>query len=177
MLEGLKRGRTRPSWNRSSIYGRILRILINMAGGKKRVRFGSNPVTHKKVVPKFEQKDEIIRFSFTAFDSTRKWNSTKKEIFWNLANKLKAYEQMTWGQLAGNKGKNHPIDLDKLPKKSYKALEKLNFDDYDQIWSLSLSSKERIWGFAYSSKSNHQYFLILWWDPEQKVYPVSKKHT
>jgi hypothetical protein len=89
-----------------------------------------------------------------------------------LLKKLQEYEARTWNEILGDKKREHPVPVTKLPTEARKRLEQLKLDDLDELTRLRLNGKQRIWGHL-----DGYIFKILWWDPEHTVCPSALKHT
>ena len=98
-------------------------------------------------------------------------NLESKSKVEDIINKLKNYERLSWGEIEKS-NQNHLIPLDRISKEARERLGEMQLYDLDSLFSFRLSGKERIWGWRYLGL-----FYIIWWDPEHKVYPVSKRHT
>ena len=76
---------------------------------------------------------------------------------------------MTWADV---KKRDHPIERNKIITEAQQRLEELQRDDVDELWRLRFTGQQRLWGIR-----NQRVFRILWWDPEHKICPTTKKHT
>ncbi len=121
-----------------------------------------------------DKSNDTIIFSFERFDSLSRWSESKREIktsFWDIADKLKSFEEKTWAALAANEKEHHSVDFYKLEKPAKEAATAIGIDEYDKIWSLRLNGKQRIWGIRYQET---RYFMVIWWDPEHQVCKSKK---
>ena len=84
--------------------------------------------------------------------------------------RLKGFESMMWKEILGPK--NHPICIGQITPAAQRRLTELNQDDTDELISLTIEGQLRIWG-----KKQGLAFMVLWWDPNHEVYPVSLRHT
>lgn len=111
------------------------------------------------------------RFGMIDLDGPWGWlNIRSKDTLVYIMEKLRNFETMTWREIDENRH-NHPMPLEKIPKKARERLKERELDD-QELYSFHLSAKERIWGIR-----EREAFYIIWWDPEHTVYPVQKKHT
>ena len=130
------------------------------------------PTVQKKpvIAPLFENNEGTIIFSFQWFDSVSRWGQSKEVNFWDVAEKLKSFEQRQWKHLAGYTKRDHPIEFHKLEKEAQEYIGRTGiFDDHDEIWSLHLDGTKRLWGLKYQ-----RYCMVIWWDPDHKICPSLK---
>lgn len=98
----------------------------------------------------------------------------KNNFFWgHLFQYFKDLESKLWGELESetfgreSKSKHHWSDVSKLSKEAQKRLEELKLDDHEALFSIRLNGKNRLWGIR-----ENNYFQVLWFDFDHKVYPV-----
>lgn len=141
----------------------------------KRAKIYKPPPSQKKakLTPRIEAEGNTVLFSFQWFDSGRKWGSKAKHKFWAIADKLKSSEGRTWAQLSADRN-DHYIGLDKFPTKTKKVIVKRGLDEFDGLWSLRITGGCRLWGVRWQES---RYFMVVWWDPDHKAYPVNKRYT
>lgn len=101
------------------------------------------------------------------------WHHISREQAETIRSKLSSFESMTWFDiLIDSKKFHHIVATEKLSKEAQKRLIEIELDDQDELVSLRLGGTERVWGLREKNA-----FLLLWWDPEHKVYPSPKKYT
>lgn len=123
-----------------------------------------------KITPLFDNNEGTIVFSFQWFDGVSRWGKTQEVNFWDVAEKLKSFEQKEWKHLAGYTKRDHPIEFHKLVKDAQDLVSKMGiFDDHDEMWSLHLDGTKRLWGLKYG-----RYFMAVWWDPDHNICPTLK---
>jgi len=135
---------------------------------------GYKPETGKrpKLSPVFEKEDDTVIFSFLWFDHSTQWETGKQKNlhnFWELAGKLKSFEERSWRHIAGNQDRDHSIPLSRLVPQAQELAVAKNIDDYDEIWSFHLTGTQRLWGVKHGRR-----FMIIWWDPEHQICPSLK---
>ena len=113
--------------------------------------------------------DRIDRDGPFAFNLARQ-DFKHKEVL----QKLMEYGCMTWNEIVsqthdGGKSKHHYLSSNGLSKD---ACERINTKcvDHDNIFSFALQNKLRIIGLREGAE-----FYIVWYDPEHKFCPGSKK--
>ena len=99
------------------------------------------------------------------------WQNIGDSVLLEIQKKLKNFETQTWQEIEKT-GNNHFIKRSDIVTEARKRLRELCLEDIDELYSLRLSGKGRIWGIR-----EREILKVLWWDPEHKVYPVSKSHT
>lgn len=143
---------------------------------QRQPKIGHTPSTEKSPrIPSLSKESETILFCFKRFDNTIKIIDEHKyngDDFWVISNKLKSFEGLTWRHLASNKRRNHPIEVSMIHKDAQDSLRRMQLDDTDHVWSLRFDGESRLWGIPHS-----RFFLVLWWDPQHKIYEVKKKNT
>lgn len=106
------------------------------------------------------------RFSLLQLDGPFGWQpiggSTRA-----VRDRLAALERSTWDEiLVRAKKQNHSVPIANLCGEAQKELRRIELDDVDQIWSLRMAGRPRVWGFL-----RHEFFYLLWWDPEHAICP------
>jgi hypothetical protein len=105
----------------------------------------------------------------------------REDYFWkHIHPKLSTLENMTWADLEGQsyssggrrKSSNHWVLIKDLAKEARRRIDELNYDDHETIFSIRLSGTQRLYGFR-----ENNYFRILWYDPNHKIFPSSKRNT
>lgn len=144
-----------------------------MAKNKKPVA-GAEPTSHRH--PSSEPDDygkrkPVWKFSIMDFDGPFGCGQITAAKIKEIHRKLCAFETMAWNEIERN-GQSHFMPPSIISKTAQSRLAEINQDDADNLFSLRLTGTERIWGI----RDRHVY-KILWWDPDHKVYPVSKKNT
>ena len=103
------------------------------------------------------------------WDGAFSWNNC--ENFGEVLKKLGELEKLPWVELR-SKG-SHNSDIEIFSQEAKSRLADLKLDDHDEFYSFRLNGKIRVWALQHGSC-----MLLLWWDPDHKVYPVEKKkHT
>lgn len=101
------------------------------------------------------------------------WQHISVQRLFHVQEKLMGYERKTWDEAYNNRGSGlKHIPIDNLPGKARKRLEKLKLDDVDGLWEFRLSGLERVWGVRMGNVC-----YLLWWDPDHKVFPSTKRNT
>lgn len=90
--------------------------------------------------------------------------NTHTVLIETIIEKLRGFEQQTWGQIFNSDGcPNHSIHISKLNKCARKRLRELMLDaDIDRIISLRLQAKVRLYGFFQDDSA----LSILWYDTD-----------
>lgn len=119
---------------------------------------------------------DTVVVQFGRFDIGGEWCLSKitPDAMQTLLVRIRDIETMTIAEAFNNRdepGKDY--SLDDLPsKEARQRLVELEYDDEDHISRLRVTSRGRLYGFRRDAR-----FYALWWDPEHKIYPSSKKHT
>jgi hypothetical protein len=117
-----------------------------------------------------------VQWCFELFDAVTDWRinvgAEDHASFISVADHLKAYSRLTWGDIQSRKDRDHPIPIEKLCDRARARLIELQRDDADELWRLRFSGTQRLWGV----KVGHVLRLI-WWDPDHQVCPCPKKNT
>ena len=101
------------------------------------------------------------------------WHTIQTDQLHFIREKLQNFESMTWNEiLVQGKKFNHAVKTSGIVKEAKDRLKSLYLDDVEELVSLRLAGEQRIWGIRQGVA-----LLLLWWDPEHKVYPSQKKHT
>lgn len=92
-----------------------------------------------------------------------------------VADRLHAFETMTWGEVIGKpfeKKKTHLIPLEgaKLSTDALERIKELKLDQLERLVSLRISAPKRVWGFIEPTGVCN----LVWWDPDHKFYPVDE---
>lgn len=115
---------------------------------------------------------ERVFFSFEIFDGRSRWcDSSPKDAlinFWDVAEKLKSFQQRKWAEIAAKEDRDHTVDTDRIIRDAQKVLEHREYEDFD-LWSFHINGTQRIWGIR-----ERDMFMVLWWDPHHKVCPSLK---
>ncbi|HUI89167.1 MAG TPA: hypothetical protein VLX61_10650 [Anaerolineales bacterium] len=132
-----------------------------------------NPQLKKKPVIKLEPRfdNDTVIFSFQWFDSINRWCPEDREHthdFWEIAEKLKSFEQRQWRHIAANQNRDHSIPFSRLIPEAQRIATEKRIDDFDQIWSFHLTGTQRIWGIK---RDNDNHFMVIWWDPHHQLCP------
>lgn len=95
------------------------------------------------------------------------------DVLEDVLDKMADFESMTIKQLfhtGGHPGKLYEVS--ELPDHAHGRLVEISRDDEDRIARLRLTGTQRLYGFL-----RGHVFHVLWWDPDHKVWPSTKKHT
>lgn len=125
----------------------------------------------KKPKAKEKPSDSLtIRWCFSTFDNY-KWteDNYKHDDFYDIAKHFKDYEGMTWASI---KRRDHPISINKIIREAQTRLAEIQEEDIDALWRLGFKGLQRLWGIR-----DNENFRLLWWDPQHKIYPSTRKHT
>lgn len=148
------------------------------AKGRKRPALGRQlPPPRKQVhtgsVPDWLDKKPSWRLSRLEKYGPGGWQKLAMEDGLRALAALGELERLTWREILQRDGKrNHVIPVYKLEKFAQEHLKRTKLADVDDLISLRVSGKERLWGIPQGSA-----LLVLWWDPDHRIYTVSKKNT
>ena len=125
-----------------------------------------NPVNQPN---SYYSKNPSWRFSKIDIEHD-KWSFVGNNILSDIKkiNRLKAYEQQTWGKIIGDR--NHFITHG-LAKEAQDRIIELGLND-DRLFSLTVNGEERIFGILEDG-----ILFFLWYDDKHCVCPSHKKHT
>ena len=84
--------------------------------------------------------------------------------------KLYEFECKNWDEI--RRSGSHPILIGDIAKAARDRLRVLRMDDVDELMSFRISGTQRVWCLQ-----RLNIMKILWWDPDHKVCPATKKHT
>lgn len=133
-----------------------------------------NGFNANKQVPSPKTKErQPFRWSFSIldFDGPFGWNNCEsKEKFLYILKKKGEIEDFNFQQLIAQG--SHPIAIDKIIPEARKRLKKIKQDDVAGLFSLHFAGKHRVWCILVENV-----FKVLWWDPDHKICPCTKKHT
>lgn len=141
---------------------------------EKTAKWGKQPPTEKKPVfsPVYEREDEKVIFSFLWFDRGGRWETGQQKNMhdvWEIAEKLKSFEQKKWSFIAANSDRDHQIPFSELESFAQKAALQRGLEEFDGIWSFHLTGRQRLWGVRAGD-----FFMTIWWDPEHQICPALK---
>lgn len=97
---------------------------------------------------------------------------------YEVLDKMISYSSIKWKQLKlqthdDGRSKHHYLELTRLSKEAQIRIKAMHLEEeVDLLFSMSLKNKLRIIGIRDKEK-----FYVLWYDPEHKVCPSTKKHT
>jgi len=94
------------------------------------------------------------------------WDSTARRV---MIDKLPVFERMDTSSFLGICHRHPTRGLD---REAVQRLRKIKLDDMELLYSLPMSGIGRLWCMKHTNMMS-----VLWWDPEHKVFPVSKKRT
>lgn len=84
---------------------------------------------------------------------------------------MRTFEGMTVSQLT-TQGSHHRLPVTSLSKEAQERLVTLQLDDINEVWSFRVNALKRFWCIK-----DQNVYALLWWDPEHRVYPVTKRNT
>ncbi len=144
--------------------------------GKKTVPINAVARPNEKQVKSNRSQESISEtkpsWRFSTVDKTGPfaWPIEKPEEA-TIVSKLHSFDSMTWADIAG-KG-HHALVSSTLSTEAQKRLQELKKDDEsEQLFSFRLEGKLRVICIRHNNIAN-----LLWYDPEHKVAPSTKKHT
>ena len=111
------------------------------------------------------------RFSGADRNGDFAWSSLDDPASYKrVLEKLHEFETMTERDigLAGC----HAVDVSGCCDQAKSRLQEIELDDLDQLYSFRITGAERVW-----CRTLGNLMLVLWWDPEHRVYPSKLKHT
>jgi hypothetical protein len=114
-------------------------------------------------------------WSFAALDLSGPfgWSLLERENFEPLLTRLRAWESMTWSQIAmEGKKRNHSIKVADCSAAAQRRLVEISLEDIDELFSMGVQGRPRVIGIL-----DRNVFKFLWWDPEHLVCPSELKHT
>ena len=103
------------------------------------------------------------RFSRNDQDGTFSWSQITENDRRAVWKRLGEFEKMTLAEIRDT-GSHHRVPV------SRRNDGELQLDDLDEIWSFRVTGERRFW-----CVKRENIYELLWWDPEHRVYPVSKK--
>ena len=117
-------------------------------------------------------------FSFRKYDSGMSWalpmqGKPDADIVFSHLHDISS---MTWSevlQASGGRSRgtnSHGVPIAKLCKEVKQRADRINLNE-DNILSLRLQGKVRLWGII---EPENGCFFVIWYDPDHKVYPLSK---
>ena len=133
-------------------------------GKKKKPRIETDPSANDL---------KTLLISFSIVERHGKYGFEKlfcKEKLWEIIDKTKEMEKLTWEQLGQNG--SHNVSTENFCKEARQELRRIGLGDLEEMYSLRFSAKERIYGLK-----ENRVLKIMWWDPNHAIYPVKKKNT
>lgn len=86
----------------------------------------------------------------------------------DVIRRMAEFEKMTVQQMKQG-GSHHIVPFEKFATPIFQRLRALELDDFDALCSFRVTGTKRFWCIKLEN-----IYSVLWWDPEHKVYPVSK---
>ncbi len=111
------------------------------------------------------------RFSNADLEGPFSWGQISDADRQTVWNRLREFEKMTVNELK-SAGSHHSVSQQNMSRNAKDRLRELQMDDLEELHSFRIDGKARLWCIKHEN-----IYAVLWWDPEHKVYPVSKKHT
>lgn len=126
-----------------------------------------------KVQEHTHDSQPVWRFSTVDLGGPFKWPKNEA-VELDIVGKLHQFDSMKWFGPGGIEGATHHLLLSSsLSIEAKKRLEDIKRDDdMENLFSFHLQGKPRIIAIKHSNVAK-----LLWYDPEHKVAPSSKKHT
>ena len=120
-----------------------------------------------------------MRYTKTSADIKGEWSWGQKRSWgkstWNeiIFPHISSYKEKTWleieNEVSGKHKRNKSYTIDKICHEAQRRLGEIQLEDLDEIFRFRLASRQRLYGFRIC-----EVFFILWWDPDHKIYPLSK---
>ena len=150
-------------------------------GSNKQVKFGKHPKGGKNVriavPPDFNQYPPLWHFRTLDVDGpfapkeTYGWRTMTAPAICDMLEKLGSLETMTWAEILRAKKTNHLVATDQLCLEAQSRLEAIGREACDTLYSLGpFGNLPRLWGIREGMS-----FQILWWDPDHRVCPSTRK--
>lgn len=100
------------------------------------------------------------------------WPQHDAEEMHEILTFLETIDSQTWAEVLGRR--HHALtDPKGFSKEALKRLSEIHKSDLiDQIYSFAMGSRKRVILIRFEAVA-----YLLWYDPEHKVYPSTKKHT
>lgn len=129
------------------------------------------------VMARPDWKSEFPRWSFRILkpEGPYGWGRASSNDLKTVADRLGRFESMKWGELVTLPGNpHHLVSVDDLGKEARQEFERIFHpqDQVDELMSLRVDARKRVWGRLDHDTPALQ---ILWWDPEHKVCPSTKR--
>ena len=118
--------------------------------------------------PDFLSKQPRWGFGHVDMVSHFGWVNLNGPAAESIVGRLKQWESMSWKEILGKS--SHFIDVPRCSKEARDRLRHLQLEDVDRLLSLRIGSRERVIGIV-----RGEVFHFLWWDPDHRVCPGTKK--
>jgi hypothetical protein len=147
---------------------------------KKQVQKAAELPGYQKKVPRVDavldrgdHTSARVLWSFAYFDdydwgTSGEGATAASDSFFEIAKKLKSYSTRTWNEIRADRKRDHSAQPAQLCKKAQERLRTIQLDDVDVLFRFRLTGTHRLWGYQCG-----QYFVVLWWDPDHQVWPMS----
>lgn len=108
------------------------------------------------------------RFSNSDLNGPFSWGQATEADRHAVWTRLGEFEKMTVNQLRDTRSHHHVLHRN-LSREAKVRLQELQFDDLEELFSFRINATARMWCIKHEN-----IYSVLWWDPNHKVYPVSR---
>jgi hypothetical protein len=139
--------------------------------------------SHQKPTPKAIQSlaDEDGDYKYPLFSlallsrvqgSCWNWTGLNPDESREILDFLTAVSTKNWAEIKeeqteSGRSQHHYHRVQQLCKEAQTLLQQGELDDLQMVYRFGVSGRKRLWGYRYKG-----IFHVLWWDPEQSVYPT-----
>ncbi len=100
------------------------------------------------------------------------WCHSTREHFEAALRRLRELEGLSWQEiLVQQKKQNHRMERAAISSEAQERLEQIGFGDSEFVYSFRVMKAFRLWGVR--DARDAVTLLLLWCDPEHKVYPMN----
>jgi len=97
------------------------------------------------------------------------WSLLSQEHCLVVLERLKQLESLTWREILVDQAReNHAVAVERLAGEAQTRLETIGQGDTAELVSLRVQKRFRIWGIRMGTT-----FLLLWYDPFHRVFPMN----
>jgi hypothetical protein len=121
--------------------------------------------------PNIENTHLAWRFSRADIGGPYNCSDLSHEEFKQMWDRLRAFEKMNVSEMRAD-GSFHPKAISELQREQQERLRQIELDDVELLYSFRITGTCRLWCMKYEN-----ILLVLWWDKDHQVVPVSKRHT
>ncbi|WP_156967987.1 hypothetical protein [Methylosinus sp. PW1] len=126
------------------------------------------PRGHLKMRYTKERADRVGKWSW---GQMRKWDKATWDA--TIFPHISGYKSKTWleieNEVSGKHKRNKSYPIYKICPEAQARLVDIQLEDLDEIFRFRVGFTQRLYGFRICDV-----FFILWWDPEHKIYPLSR---